>query len=83
LIYGSKCLGCIEVANKLSSFTSNEYNLINSLAKELAQGVLSPCVRVESEEIPSEQIADEDLLNPLLRNVLIILAETVKCEKQS
>ena len=85
------CFGCIEIANKHESdYTDQEYQLLNSIASELGGGILSQNSKGLASELIAEKnefkerignIANESLLTPLLKNVLIILAEIVKCEK--
>lgn len=80
---GEQCLGCLEVANKrIGSYNKHDYELAVAVARELALGF---AVQVKASEDAEDgrvsQIANENLLSPLLRNVLKILLEILKCEK--
>ena len=85
------CIGCLEVANKRGSvFSEQDYQLTAAVAKELAAGLFSKKFKIAAEGMAKEkaefkekvkQVANENLLTPLLKNVLIILAEIIKCER--
>eukprot|EP00826_Nyctotherus_ovalis_P032013 TRINITY_DN2582_c0_g1_i11.p1 TRINITY_DN2582_c0_g1~~TRINITY_DN2582_c0_g1_i11.p1 ORF type:complete len:253 (-),score=50.29 TRINITY_DN2582_c0_g1_i11:47-805(-) len=82
----SNCIGCIEMSNKMhSEYTEEDFNLLNCVAKELALGLIAQN-RKEAASKPElkdkvDQIANSNLLTPLLKNTLIILAEILKAEK--
>ena len=88
---GNQCIGCIEVANKLNlDYTEHDLKLMNTISKELAIGAITQfnkeskaeLIKVKNEfEGRVKQIANESLLTPLLKNLLIILGELFKCEK--
>jgi len=88
---GGKCVGCIEVANKKGTmFTEWDYKLVASVSRELANGLVANQFKSVGEEMGKSknvfkdkvgQVANENLLTPLLKGALIILAEILKCEK--
>ena len=91
LITGGNCIGCLEFANKkYGEFTDQDFRLINLVANEITTGLnvqknktLIGGFRDEQEEFKEKvgQIANENLLTPLLKNILILLAGIINCEK--
>jgi adenylate cyclase len=86
---GNTCLGCLEVANKKAgNYNKYDYKLVASVANELAIGLSTHFIaslpkgieRIREDEGVT-QMANDNLLSPLLRNVLKILSEILKCEK--
>ena len=84
---GETCLGCMEIANKRDSeFKKCDYNLMIEVATELGIGfnakINKPMLRdiIQGNE-KITQIASNNLLNPLLKNILIILSDILKSEK--
>ena len=87
----NSCFGCLEIANKRgSAYSDQDYQLLVSVAKELTSGLMEQSLQngvkgygKENEEFRSKvaQLANENLLTPLLKNMLIILADMLKGEK--
>jgi len=84
---GDTCLGSLEVANKKGgNYNKYEYKLVASIANELAIGLNTHSIASLPKEKRREdegvsQLANDNLLSPLLRNILKILSEILKCEK--
>ena len=82
---GQKCIGCLEIANKkVGEFTEHNYNLALMVARELAVGIIEKKAFIRNNIEFKEnvgRVASENLLRPLLKNILLILAETLSCEK--
>lgn len=89
---GDTCVGCLEVANKRSGdgYSEQDYQLAQSVAKEIAGGVVAlnskhafQDLGKESEAFRSRvgQVSGENLLAPLLKSVLIILTDILRSEK--
>ena len=88
---GTFCHGCLEISNKRSGpFTESDYQLVISVAKEIAAGFSAQSLKKAFSECGQEgdefrtkvaQIAGENLLTPLLKSILIILADILKSEK--
>jgi GAF domain-containing protein len=82
---GQRCIGCLEIANKrVGEFTEQNYKLAVMVARELAVGVIEKKEFIKHDIEFKEnvgRIATENLLRPLLKNILLILAETLSCEK--
>jgi GAF domain-containing protein len=77
----NNCIGCIEMSNKIhSEYTVEDFNLLSCIAKQLAIGLVIHKHK-EVTRVINDQIANNNLLTPLLKNVLIILAEILKSEK--
>ena len=86
-----RCLGCLELANKRTGFYSeSDYQLAGTVARELAKGLHGQELRERYETLSRldetfrenvGQVASENLLTPLLKMLLIILAELFKSEK--
>ena len=72
------CYGCLELANKQGGFSSEDYDFVNAMTTELASKIR--IVR-DTTRNHIDKIANENLLNPLLKNILIILANILKCDK--
>ena len=88
LTKGNKCIGCIEVANKTTGeFTEQDYKFVITITKELYTGLITKEDIGEFKRNDSEfkekigEMANENLLTPLLKNVLILLASMIKSEK--
>ena len=83
--------GCLELANKRSgTYSEEDYQLVMTTAKELATGFKAQEQKQAYEQSAKVdeafresvgQIANENLLTPLLKMVLIILADLLKSEK--
>lgn len=87
---GEKCLGCLEVANKTAGeFTESDYNFINIVAGELSAGLIETTAKPVTAKLKEHnefqeriaEVANENLLTPLLKNIVIILASILKSEK--
>lgn len=88
---GSQCIGCIEVANKrVTDFSEDDYSLVECVAREIAAGTFTLSfsqIKDTKSKVENEfkenvsHVANENLLSPLLKNVLIILADYFKSEK--
>lgn len=86
---GETCVGCLEIANKHNSeFKDYNYMLVSAIGRQLTLGIISRANSIPNQIQGKEQftekisqLTNENLLAPLLRNVLIILAEILKCEK--
>ena len=88
---GGKCVGCLEIANKHeSNYNEDDYQLASSIGRELAVGITTRSENnlasdfIQNKNNFSEKlrdISDRNLLSPLLKNILIILAEVLKSEK--
>jgi hypothetical protein len=86
-----RCLGCIELANKRSGYyLDQDYQLTLTVAKELAKGLKAQELREISDTATKiedafrdnvAQVASENLLTPLLKMLLILVAELFKSEK--
>lgn len=74
---GGNAFGCLELANKSAAFTKDDLHFASSVAKELALG-LSNKLTPNSLEFKEES---SRILSPLVKNVLIILADTLKAER--
>ena len=87
----NNCIGCLEVANKRANmFTEEDHQLVGLVARELAIGIINinskktvnvfETMKVNS-RIRFAEIANENLLTPLLKNIMIILSEMLKSDK--
>lgn len=87
----SDCIGCIEVANRRGyDYSQDDYQLVECVAREVSTGTLAikiaqtkePHNRIDNEFKENiSHLTNENLLSPLLKNVLIILADYFKSEK--
>lgn len=89
---GNRCFGCLEIGNKSRSalYTEKDYYLAEIVSKDIAAGLAFQSLAnsfnsfASQDDIFRENIADvshENLLNPLLKSILVILVEIFKCEK--
>ncbi len=88
---GDSCMGCIEVANKRGGmYTEQDYQMLVGVGREIATGLAAQNLKQAFQELGKEndlfrgrvgQVAGENLLSPLLKSVLIILADLLKSEK--
>lgn len=87
---GGKCVGCLEVANKRElKFGEEDVGLAEAVGRELASGVVLRNERDAAGDFLKAKsrfktkiraVADNNLLSPLLKNILMILAEILKAE---
>jgi len=79
---GNNCIGCIEMSNRMhGEYTEEDFNLLSCIAKQLAIGLVTHKHKEVTKAVNDDTIANNNLLTPLLKNVLIILAEMLKSEK--
>eukprot|EP00826_Nyctotherus_ovalis_P049680 TRINITY_DN6020_c0_g2_i1.p2 TRINITY_DN6020_c0_g2~~TRINITY_DN6020_c0_g2_i1.p2 ORF type:complete len:165 (+),score=23.20 TRINITY_DN6020_c0_g2_i1:224-718(+) len=87
---GGRCVGCLEVANRRElKFGEEDLGLVEAVGKELASGIVLRNERDAAGDFLKAKsrfktkiraVADNNLLSPLLKNILMILAEILKAE---
>ena len=81
---GKNCIGCLEISNKINGeYSEYDSQLAISISRKLYTGLnLKRNLLTEMKgKDRGERIANDNLLTPLLKNVLFIMAEIMKCEK--
>ena len=88
---GNECIGCIEVTNKkYAELDKGDFKLVTAVAKELAMGLIQRRSKATIQGLMDNVnefkektgiIANENLLTPMLKYSLTILAEFLKSEK--
>ena len=80
-----RCIGCLEIANKINGkFTHEDCELAILISRELASGLMmqyvKPTIHKNNYEFNEHitTIANENLLTPLLKNLMIILTDLLK-----